>query len=209
LLNENTSGHGEFAIVPAEINGWNWGAFWLTWIWGIANKSYISFLVFLPVANIIMPFYLGARGNELAWKNTYWNDVEEFKTVQKKWSRGAWIYTIIVAVLFTLGIVGQSIENRNMDRIKTRLTNEIFSAVKNNEEAWKMIGDNYTIFAEPALGSVGINNKNIPTDITIIVNGVDEPVMIYAPLDENYNIKEIRVNPFDQNKTNGIIIINN
>ena len=43
---ENTSGHGEYSIVPNEVKKWNWGDFWLTWIWGIGNKSYISFLTF-------------------------------------------------------------------------------------------------------------------------------------------------------------------
>ena len=28
MCSENTSGHGEFAIIPEEIKNWNWGAFW-------------------------------------------------------------------------------------------------------------------------------------------------------------------------------------
>jgi hypothetical protein len=202
MLDENTSGHGEFAVVPSEINKWNWGAFWLTWIWGIFNKSYIALLVFLPIANIIVPFYLGARGSELAWKNTYWSNVEEFKRAQRKWAISAWI----VVLIFSLIIGAQFIENKKVDTIKTNLTNEIFQTVKGNEEAWKLIGNNYTIFNEPMLGSVEMSNKKIPTDITIIVNGVNELIMIYAPLDENYNIKEIRVSPFDNNKKEDIII---
>ena len=55
---KNTSGHGSFSVVPTEIEGWNWGAFWLTWIWGIRNRSYISFLAFVPIVSLFIPFYL-------------------------------------------------------------------------------------------------------------------------------------------------------
>lgn len=30
---KNLSGHGEFTEINEAIVGWNWGAFWLTWIW--------------------------------------------------------------------------------------------------------------------------------------------------------------------------------
>jgi hypothetical protein len=41
---DNTSGQGERAHVPAEIDRWNWGAFLLNWIWGIGNDTYIALL---------------------------------------------------------------------------------------------------------------------------------------------------------------------
>jgi len=43
-VGQNTSGTGKLAILPPEIKGWNWGAFWLTWIWGIRNRTWIAFL---------------------------------------------------------------------------------------------------------------------------------------------------------------------
>jgi hypothetical protein len=36
---ENSSGTGKTTEVPAEIRGWNWGAFFLNFFWGIGNKS--------------------------------------------------------------------------------------------------------------------------------------------------------------------------
>jgi len=35
----NYSGQGDLpeADMPAEIRRWNWGAFFLTWIWGVGN----------------------------------------------------------------------------------------------------------------------------------------------------------------------------
>ena len=61
---QNTSGTGQSAILPPELRGWNWGAFWLTWIWGIRNKTYIAFLSFIPFVSVVMPFILGAKGNK-------------------------------------------------------------------------------------------------------------------------------------------------
>jgi hypothetical protein len=42
---DNTSGQRERAIVPPEIRGWNWGAFFLNWIWGVVNETYIALLM--------------------------------------------------------------------------------------------------------------------------------------------------------------------
>ena len=69
MRQNNTSGEGKGALVPEELKGWNWGAFFLTWIWGIGNSTYIALLMFIPLVNMILPFVLGAKGNEWAWKN--------------------------------------------------------------------------------------------------------------------------------------------
>ncbi len=95
----NTSGQGEAAVVPPEIQGWNWGAFLLTWIWGIGNNVMIALLA------LIIPFwgiYLGLKGNELAWRNKQWESVEHFKQVQRRWA--LWGLGILVASL-ALGCV--------------------------------------------------------------------------------------------------------
>ena len=90
----NTSGQGEAAVVPPEIQGWNWGAFLLSWIWGIGNNVMIALLA------LIIPFwgiYLGLKGNELAWRNKQWESVEHFKQVQRKWTM--WGLGLLVASL--------------------------------------------------------------------------------------------------------------
>ena len=81
----NTSGQGKDAAMPDEIRGWNWGAFLMSWIWGIGNKVWISFLCFVPFANLIMIFVLGAKGNEWAWQSKTWNSIEHFKKTQRTW----------------------------------------------------------------------------------------------------------------------------
>ena len=83
---ENTSGMGARSEVPPEIRGWNWGAFFLNWIWGIGNSTYIALLMFIPVVNIVMIFVLGMKGNEWAWRNRLWRDIDHFKATQRKWA---------------------------------------------------------------------------------------------------------------------------
>jgi hypothetical protein len=46
---ENTSRQGDSSIVPEAVKGWNWGAFALTWIWGICNKVWLALLVFIAI----------------------------------------------------------------------------------------------------------------------------------------------------------------
>lgn len=77
-------------IVPAEIRGWNWGAFWLCWIWGVGHKTYIALLGLLPGVNVVISFVLGAMGNRWAWQNRAWESVEQFREVQKAWSVFGW-----------------------------------------------------------------------------------------------------------------------
>lgn len=100
---KNTSGQKHLAVVPTEIKGWSWGAFLLWWIWGIGNNTYISFLTLIPyVGQIVMPFVLGAKGNEWAWKNKHWESIAHFKDVQFKWTKAG--YIVVIASLAIWGI---------------------------------------------------------------------------------------------------------
>lgn len=94
---------------PAELQGWNWGAFFLNWIWGIGNRVWISLLV-LPLALIpflggigvlVMMIVLGLKGNEWAWKNRHFESVEQFRAVQKTWA----LWGVII---FVLGLVASA-----------------------------------------------------------------------------------------------------
>lgn len=64
---ENTSGQGKSAVVPPEIDRWNWGAFLLNWIWGIGNNTFIALLMFVPFVNVVMAFILGVKGSTWRW----------------------------------------------------------------------------------------------------------------------------------------------
>ena len=99
---ENTSGQGKNAVVPPEIAGWNWGAFFLNWIWGLGNSTFIALLTLLPFVNIVMVFVLGAKGNAWAWQNKRWDSVEHFKRVQRKWTIAALV--MIAAIVVLVGV---------------------------------------------------------------------------------------------------------
>ena len=42
------------AEIPAELDRWNWGAFFLNWIWGIGNSTFIALLALIPGVNLIV-----------------------------------------------------------------------------------------------------------------------------------------------------------
>lgn len=102
------------AAIPSEIRGWNWGAFFLGWIWGIGNNVWKSFLLFVPVFNCVFIFMLGAKGSEWAWQAKSWDSVDHFKKVQKAWA--VWglvifLASAIVPILMTaMGMMGAGSE---------------------------------------------------------------------------------------------------
>jgi hypothetical protein len=83
---------------PEGIHKWSWGGFFLNWIWGVFNETWISLLCFTGVGAIIMPFVLGYKGREWAWKNRKWDSIEHFNAVQRKWD----FWGILIGVISTL-----------------------------------------------------------------------------------------------------------
>lgn len=88
--------------VPAEIDEWNWGAFFLNGIWGLGNKTYIALLAFVPVINVVMMFILGFKGNKMAWKNKDWESVEHFKSVQRYWNIAGFVAMALYLFIFIM-----------------------------------------------------------------------------------------------------------
>lgn len=94
--------------LPQELQCFNWGAFLFTWIWGLGNNSYIALLSLINIFFYLNPFagwlsslgfsiWLGCKGNEFAWKNGQWKDIEHFNKVQRNWA--TWGLIIIVPLL--------------------------------------------------------------------------------------------------------------
>ncbi len=100
---ENTSGQGVAAVIPPELDRWNWGAFLLNWIWGIGNNTYIALLMFVPGVNLVMLFVLGFKGSKWAWRNKRWQDVDHFKRVQRRWAI-AGVIAFIAMIGFGVGM---------------------------------------------------------------------------------------------------------
>ena len=76
----------KITAMPQELERWNWGAFFLNWIWGLGNGTPIALLCLVPGANLVMPFVLGAKGNAWAWENKQWTSIEEFRRTQRNWA---------------------------------------------------------------------------------------------------------------------------
>lgn len=96
-LLKNTSGQGKSAVIPGEIKKWNWGAFFLNWIWGLGNNTFVALLCLIPLVSIIMIFVLGTKGSEWAWRNKRWEGIEHFKRVQKRWAQiGVGLFLLVV-----------------------------------------------------------------------------------------------------------------
>jgi hypothetical protein len=97
---ENTSGQGPASQVPPEIRRWNWGAFLLSWIWGIGNSAWLALLVFVPVFGFVWWFVVGAKGSEWAWRARRWESVAQFRAVQRRWA--AWgVVALLAGIAFT------------------------------------------------------------------------------------------------------------
>ena len=103
-MENNTSGQGEASEIPVEIQGWNWGAFLLTWVWGIGNNTYRAFWMFFPIVNFFMLVFLGLKGNEWAWRHRKWESVAHFRLVQRTWAKAGFalvgITLIFMFVMF-------------------------------------------------------------------------------------------------------------
>lgn len=106
--NQNSS------IVPSSVTDkFNWGAFLLTWIWGLGNKTYITLIAlalwilnFVPYCRCIVgivslgvAIWFGIKGNEWAWRNNQYDSIEEFHNIQKKWAVAG---LIVQAIFFVL-----------------------------------------------------------------------------------------------------------
>lgn len=104
----NNSGQGKESVPPAEIRGFNWGAFFLSWIWALGHGAWVRLLALIPVVGLVMNFVLGFKGNEWAWQNRRYASIADFKKAQKNWAMaglvlvvgGCMMFPIPAAILF-------------------------------------------------------------------------------------------------------------
>jgi hypothetical protein len=107
---DNTSGMGGQAAVPPGLGEWNWGGFLLTFIWGIGNNVWWSFLVFVPYFGpLVMPFVLAFKGNEWAWQSKRWDSVEHFKSVQHTWAVWGWGLSIAITSVIVIIMIAATV----------------------------------------------------------------------------------------------------
>ncbi len=88
--------------IPDGVKGWSWGAFFLTWIWGIPNRVWVSLLALIPFVNLIIAIILGIKGREWAWKSQNLIDLEKFNRRQRYWNIAGWITFIFIIIAVIL-----------------------------------------------------------------------------------------------------------
>ncbi|MFH0864459.1 MAG: zinc ribbon domain-containing protein [Candidatus Gottesmanbacteria bacterium] len=89
--------------LPQSLQGWNWGAAGLTWIWGLSNRVWISLLVIVPVINLFWWIVLGINGNKWAWQaGGYKKGEKAFEKQQHSWK----IIGIIIFFLAPIAYFG-------------------------------------------------------------------------------------------------------
>jgi len=186
MTQEYISGMGKKSTVPEEIKGWNWGAFLLNWIWGIGNSTFISLLMFVPVINIIMIFILGMKGNEWAWRNRIWRDVEHFKSTQKKW-RNAGVILFLVIIPLTGALL--------INMLKGDAYTQSIKEIKSNPQVIEMIGANpkpeFLVVGKISHGSQGGSAK---LNYSIYGTKGSAEVYLYATKhQEKWELKELFV----------------
>ncbi len=93
--------------IPNELRDFNWGAFLLTFIWGIKYKIWFTlliiplFLIKLPynlnwLALLIFQLYCGINGNKWAYQEDFWKKPKDFRIIQMKWAAFALTFNIII-----------------------------------------------------------------------------------------------------------------
>ena len=116
-----------------ELNRFNWGAFYFTWIWGIWYQKWVTFLVFLnlavclvfamlllavpqlitltglallcPLIHLILSIWFGRQGNQWAWETGRYKTVEDLHKAQKNWGVATFIFFLLNFLGYVANIV--------------------------------------------------------------------------------------------------------
>ena len=137
-------------ILEQDVIGkrFNWGAFFLTWIWGLGNKVWITLfiiplwfffavldvllvstgmmtefghsmlMIFLNLVLLSIQIWFGINGNKWAWEKKKYKSVEHFHRVQRIWAIVATVL-MIINVAYVLITTFPALMG-NTDDIRTR-----------------------------------------------------------------------------------------
>ena len=151
--------------MPAELRGWNWGAFLLNWIWGLGNRTPIALLTLIPLVGIVMMFVLGAKGNRWAWENERWKSIAHFRRTQRHWAIAGVIVWVVFTALFVGGAWGMhALMTKNGAYVKTM---EVLRADLSVEEIYgRPVQDGWF-----PTGSVSVENSRGEANLEISISG--------------------------------------
>lgn len=161
-------------IIPDEIKGWNWGAFLLTWIWGIGNNTLIALLMFIPLVNIVMPFVLGAKGNAWAWTNKKWESVEAFKATQRKWAIAGVVVFVSIIAFVSLSIVSTLLILRQIEPVQAS-----FKMIQDQPEVQTAFGPEITLGFWVS-GSISTTGPSGSANLSYSIQGSQDAGTVYV-----------------------------
>lgn len=95
----NTSGQGRLHALPEGVAGWSWGAFLLSWIWAIGNRTWWGLFGLIPGVGLVVRILLGMNGRRWAWQNRRWDSVTHFNRVQRRWSVAGGLLALVLAAI--------------------------------------------------------------------------------------------------------------
>lgn len=169
---ENTSGQGRAAVVPPEVNRWNWGAFLLNWIWGLGNSTPIALLAFIPFFGLIWVFVLGAKGGAWAWRNRKWDSVAHFQRVQRLWAIWGLILLGVMIVFAVVLVVTVPMLLKDSEPYKLGV-----AALNANTQAVQLLGTPIT--AGSPTGNINVSNGSGDAEYSFSVTGPKAQGTIY------------------------------
>ncbi|MFZ6756640.1 hypothetical protein ACO0K9_05420 [Undibacterium sp. Ji50W] len=138
---DNDSGRGDYYPAPDGVDGWSWGAFLLALYWTARHKRGIGFLLFIPIVGFFVAFKIGRTARLWAWHNIYWDSLEHFNRVQRRWTIVAFsLYALIFSVIAVLTYPEtQKNEARRQLVVNGRLA--INDAVHSAKDVSRAVGD--------------------------------------------------------------------
>lgn len=128
----NTSGQGRQHPLPEGVAAWSWGAFLLSWIWAIGNRTWWGLLGLVPGVGLVVRVVLGMHGRRWAWQNRRWDSVAHFQRVQRRWSLAGALLALALA-----GIVAAVALPIHQDR---QLRQELETAYLHAQKAAQAVG---------------------------------------------------------------------
>ncbi len=161
--------------MPSELKEFNWGAFLLTFIWGIKHKAWITLLGIpliwfqLPlglnwILYTILQLYAGFNGNMWAYQVDWWSTPNDFRKIQARWAIAAILLNVLIPVIL-LGIAGRFIQ-KDLDNPANFITNTQCSiAYGKLNKGFKKVSLNSTISSSDIAKNFAKNFKNaVPYD---------------------------------------------
>jgi hypothetical protein len=103
---------------PQEVpKGFNWGAFYFGWIWGLNHRKPILLLMlpisivlgFIPILGVLISLgiqiWVGFQGNQWAWDSGRFNTIAQMEECENVWKKWAIAMFALSIVFITLAIV--------------------------------------------------------------------------------------------------------